>query len=256
MPSDRQTKIFQYLAAHEKVDVGRLSDILQVSPSTVRRELTIMEQSDLLVRTHGGVQLRSPILYDSAYEQRAAHQIEAKRKIAAAARRLIRPGSVVGISGGTTCTELARQLRATQDVTIVTNALNIAVELQGRLDRRVMMTGGLLKHDSYELVGNLVVQNLHDVHLDLAVVGVSGIHLDFGFSVADEPEAIAGRAFMSSADATVIVADHSKIGKATFARLCSIAEVDTLVTDDLITPTQAAMFRDVGLQLLIADSVD
>lgn len=255
MTTDRQLRILEHLVRHDELEVAQLSELLQVSPSTVRRELTTMEKIGLLVRTHGAARLPTPIHYDSPYEKRAAQQIQAKRKIAAVAKKLIEPGMVVGISGGTTCTELGRQMRATERVTIVTNAVNVALELQGQLGKRVMITGGTLTEGSYELIGDQVVQSLQAVHLDLAFVGASGIDLGFGFSVSDEPEAVAGRALMASADRSVIVADHTKIGRATFARLCRLTEVNLLITDDQITLSQREALEAAGLDILVAVSI-
>ena len=126
MSSERHMKILHQLTRHGSMEVNALSQVLQVSPSTVRRDLTALERSGLLVRTHGMAQLPSPIRYELPFEERAARQVEAKRKIAALAQSLVKPGDTVGLSGGTTATELARHLRAMEDVTIVTNALNIA----------------------------------------------------------------------------------------------------------------------------------
>ncbi len=253
MTTDRQMKILQHLTRHDSLEVGQLSELLQVSPSTIRRELRVMQKSGLLKRTHGTAQLPTPIRYELPYENRAAQHVEAKRKIAATAKQLIKGEMVIGTSGGTTCTELARQLRAMENVTIVTNAVNIALELQGQLGKRVIVTGGLLNQDSYELVGQVVAQTLENMHLDLAFLGATGVDLSFGFSMADEPEAVASRAFMAAAGQTIILADHSKIGRVTFARLCRLTEVDLLITDDGITGDQQSALETAGLKVSVAE---
>jgi DeoR family transcriptional regulator of aga operon len=253
MTTERQMKILQHLSRHDSLEVGRLSELLQVSPSTIRRDLRMMQESGLLKRSHGTAQLPTPIRYELPYENRAAQQIEAKRQIATAARQLIQNELVIGISGGTTCTELARQLRVMEHITVVTNAVNIALELQGQLGKRVIVTGGQLNQDSYELVGNLVGQSLQTMHLDLAFLGVSGVDPEFGFSVADEPEAVASRALMAAAAQTIVLADHSKIGKATFARLCRLAEVDLLITDDGLTPERLATLQEANLKVRVVE---
>jgi DeoR family transcriptional regulator of aga operon len=165
---------------------------------------------------------------------------------------MIKPGQVVGLSGGTTSTALARQLRAMADITIVTNAVNIALELQGQAGNRVMVTGGFLNQNSYELVGDQVSQSLRNVHLDLAFLGASGVDVVFGFSMADEPEAVVARAFKAMADQVIIIADHTKISKTTFARFCALAEVDLLITDEGISPAQQESLEKAGLKVLVA----
>jgi DeoR family transcriptional regulator of aga operon len=253
MATDRQLKILQHLAVHDNVEVTDLGELLHVSSSTIRRELRAMEDNGLLVRTHGGAHLPSPIHYAIPYEKRAAQHVNEKRMIALAARKLVKPGTVIGIMGGTTCTELARVLRPLEHLTVVTNALNVALELQGPLSRRVVVTGGMLNQNSYELVGSQASQSLDSVHLDLAFLGVSGISLEYGFSMSDEPEAAVGRAFIAAADRAVVIADHSKIGQVTFARLCPLNSLGLLVTDKNTEPGQKKALEHVGLAVLIAD---
>lgn len=254
MTTPRQDEILEYLSRHDKLEVSSLSELLRVSPSTIRRDLKVMEHLGLVVRKHGLAQLPMPIQYELPYEQRAARQIKAKRSIAALAKSLIQPGQVVGLSGGTTATELARQLRPLENVSIVTNAVNIALELQGQPHKRVVVTGGTLNQNSYELVGDLVRQSLQSLHLDLAFLGVSGIEAQFGCSVADEPEAVVARAFQASSAQTIILADHTKIGQVTFARFCPLSGVDLLITDAGLTAAQQAILQAAGLKILIASN--
>lgn len=254
MTTSRQLKILNYLAIHDEMDVKELSERLHVSPSTVRRELSVMEKSGLLKRTHGAAYLPTPIRYDAPYENRAAQNIEEKRQIASAARQMVTPGLVIGIMGGTTCTELARQLRAMEQLTVVTNALNIPLELQGPPTKRIMVTGGILNQGSYELVGSQTSQSLQNVHLDIAFLGVSGICFDFGFCTSDEPEAVIGREFVAAADRSIVLADSSKIGKTTFARLCQLSGVERLITNNKITSDQLVRLQSAGLKVLVVDS--
>jgi len=251
MPTERQMQIMQHLTQHESSEIAELSELLKVSPSTIRRELQVMENKGLLLRFHGSARLPIPIRYKDLFEHRAAQQIEAKKKIATAAKRLIKSEQVIGLSGGTTSTELARQLRAVSNVTVVTNAINVALELQG-FDNHVIVTGGGLNQNSYELVGNLQTQSLQNMYLDICFLGVNGINIEFGFSVLDEPEAVASRAFKAASKQTIIIADHSKVGKVTFARFCALNEVDSLITDSGIPDDQRIALTESGLKVQIA----
>ena len=253
MPTDRQIQILQYLSRHESVDVAQLSSILQISASTVRREVATLEEGGLLQREHGSVRLPIPIRYELPFEERAAATVDAKRKIAALAAGLVKPQQVIGLSGGTTVTELARQLRAHEEVTVVTNAVNVSIELQGTPGKRVMVTGGILDQTSYELVGALVTQALRTVHLDVVFQGVSGINLDFGFSVADEPAAVVARALRDAADQVVVLADHTKLGQRSFVQAYALSAAHTLITDDGITAEQRAALEEAGLKVLVAE---
>ncbi len=253
MPTQRQIQIMQHLIEHGSSKVAELSDVLKVSPSTIHRELQIMENEGLVLRSHGAAQLPIPIQYKDIFEHRAAQQFEAKKQIATAAKHLVKSGQVIGLSGGTTSTELARQLRAVPNITIVTNAINVAFELQG-YSNQIIVTGGKLNQNSYELVGDLQTQALRNMHLDLCFLSVSGIDVQFGFSVLDEPEAVASRAFKAASKQTIIMADHTKIDKATFARFCALNEVDLLITDRGISDQQRIELKEVGLKVEVAVS--
>ncbi len=252
MSTGRQSRILDHVARQGEASVEELSQLVQVSPSTIRRELESLEKSGMLVRTHGGAEVRTPLHYEPPFESRASVQVEAKRDIAMAARELIQPNAIVGISGGTTCTELARQLRFLHSITVVTNAINIALELYGQSNKRLVVTGGILNQDSYELVGDLALESLENLHCDIAFLGVSGIDAAFGFSMADEPEAAVGKKFLAAASKKVILAGSAKMGKVTFARLCRLNQVDTLITDSGADAAYLARLRQTGLQVLVA----
>ena len=256
MLNDRHYQILQFLLGSREVDVKHLTELLGVHATTVRRELREMEKDGLLTRTHGGARLVEPIRYELPYELRAKEQVEAKRKIAKAAKKLIHPKMVIGISGGTTCTELSRQIITYDNLTVITNAVNIAIELRSQGDTRVVMTGGILTSNSYELVGSQVSESMHKYHLDCTFLGASGVDSGFGLSVSDEPEANASRAFISSAEKIIILADHTKIGKTKFAHLCPLDEVNLLITDNGITEEQNLMLSKAGLNIFVAGEED
>lgn len=255
MATDRQLRILHHLSARDQMEVQELAQLLHVSTSTIRRELTALEDNGLLVRTHGAARLAEPIRYEAPYENRASQRLAEKRAIALAAKEIVTPGMVIGLMGGTTCTELARVLRPVEPLTIVTNAVNVVLELQATQQKRVMVTGGVLNQNSYELVGSQVLQALQTVHLDLAFIGVSGISAEYGFSMSDEPEATVGHGFSQAADRTVVIADHSKVGNTTFARLCPLRELDLLITDNGIAAKQLDDLRQAGLEVMIANPV-
>lgn len=253
MDKNRQKKILNFIAVYKEIKIDHLCNLLNVSPSTVRRELSNMESSGLLVRKYGVAKSLSPIQYEASYEKRALQQINAKRAIALTAREMIQPGMVIGLMGGTTCTELARLLRPMEQITVVTNAVNICLELQGGLNKRIMVTGGNLNHNSYELVGSQTNESLKHVHLSLAFLGVSGISTEFGVSMSDEPEANAGKAFMDAADCIIVLADNTKIGNTTYARVCPLSEIDHLITDRNVSPEKIDLFGKMGVKVHIAD---
>jgi DeoR family transcriptional regulator, aga operon transcriptional repressor len=158
------------------------------------------------------------------------------------------------MTAGTTVTEVARALVHTRDVTVVTNALNIATELVLRPSLRVVVTGGTARHASYALVGPAADTAIDGLHLDMSFVGVDDLTVAEGASGHDEVEAHTDRSFLLRARRTVVVADSSKLGRVAFARICRTDEIDDLVTDDGADPAILNAFRECGVRVLVTSA--
>lgn len=224
---------------------------LETSLATVRRDLAALERRGLIERTWGGAQVRSAINYLDDFQRMADDKALAKRAIAAVASELVTPGMVVGLSGGTTCTELARWLRG-KPVTVVTNAINVATELYNHSHTKVIVTGGALNTYSYELVGEMVGFTLQEYRLDLCFLGCSGLTPDFGFSMRDHSESAVARAFLAASERAVVVADHSKIGRTTLTRFAPITAISKLITDVGVSEKWRTQLNGAGLEITVA----
>lgn len=224
--------------------------MLNVSGATIRRDLQHLSRLNLLRRTHGGaVQGRTgPEL---SVQHRTERRRPEKRAIARAAAELVPEGAVVGMTGGTTVTEIARVLAARGSVTIVTNAVNIAAEMVPHHDVTLVVVGGYARTESYELVGPIAEKTLTDHHTDITFLGVDGISAAHGCTTHDQLEAATDRAFAASSDRTVVVADHSKVGRATFARICSLTDIDHLVTDQAAPADALAAITGTGVAVTV-----
>ena len=159
-------------------------------------------------------------------------------------------GAVVGLTGGTTTTELARVLSDRNGITIVTNALNIASELVLRSTIRLVVIGGSARHASYELVGPSAESMLSRYHLDLAFIGTDGVTLAAGCTTHDEMEAQTDLAFLDRSKRVVVVADSSKLGRSAFAHICDLSEVDDLITDNEANPDLLKEVADAGVHVM------
>jgi DeoR family transcriptional regulator, aga operon transcriptional repressor len=251
MRAERMSAVLDYIAEHGSVDVAQLADELGVCGATIRRDLHALHEQGLLVRTHGGaiansVGLELPIRYKAARRQ------PEKRQIGMMAAKLVEDGAVVGMTGGTTGTEVARALADRVGITVVTNALNIAAELVLRPNIRLVVIGGNARHASYELVGPAAETMLAQYHLDLAFVGTDGLTVAEGCTTHDEMEAHTDAAFIRQARRSVVIADSSKIGRVTFARICGIDAVSDLVTDGEIGETALADLESAGVKVITA----
>jgi len=252
LKADRMAAILEHLADAGSVDVVQISADLSVSPATLRRDLKALHDQGLLVRTHGGA-VTNGVGFELPLRHREARHHPEKRAIGQKAASLVPAGAVVGMTGGTTATEVARALKNDADITVVTNALNIASELVLRPSLRVVVVGGAARHASYELVGPAAEMVIERYHLDVSFIGIDGLTIEEGCSTYDEMEAHTDHAFIGRARRTVVVADSTKLGKRTFARICRTDEISDLVTDSGADPDFLARLGDAGVNVLIAD---
>lgn len=255
---ERWTAILEMLARDEKVDVGRAAAEFQVSAATIRRDLDQLAQQQLLTRTRGGA-VGHNVSYDLPLRYKTARHASEKVRIAQAAARLVAPGSVVGLNGGTTTTEVARALATGADqhpagrdgsLTVVTNAVNIANELTVRSHVKLVVTGGVARPQSYELIGPLAAKLIDEIMLDIAILGVNGIDARAGATAHDEGEAAVNELMARRARQVVIVADSSKLGVVTFARICGPQQINVLVTDTAADEQHVELLTRAGIRVL------
>lgn len=207
--------------------------------STVRRDLDTLDRQMLLTRTHGGAALGA-VTHALPLSYRTTSRAGRKERIAKAAADLIPPGSTVGINGGSTTSVVARELSVRSGpaeetgapaLTVVTNAINIAVELAIRPRIKLVVTGGIARTNSYDLVGPLAALPVQGLSLDYAVLGVDAVHPHFGAATRDQEAATADRALAERAATVIVVADSSKLGRRAFAQICPTGSLSVLVTD-------------------------
>ncbi|MFF4845497.1 DeoR/GlpR family DNA-binding transcription regulator [Streptomyces collinus] len=246
--SERHLRILEAVGERGAANVSDLAAWLHVSQATVRRDLRFLSDQGLLRRTHGG-----GVAVDTGIElslRRKGDSLRAqKQAIAQYAVRLVPEGATVGLTGGTTTAEIARLLAARGPVTIVTNAINIAAEMAPQPQVRLLMTGGHARCQSYELVGPGAERALVEHHMDIAFLGVDGVSAAHGCTTHDPLEAATNRAFVEGSSRAVVVADRSKVGKATLARICPIDMVTCLITDEGAHPDEVVRILGRGVQV-------
>lgn len=255
---DRWNALMEILAARGQIDIDLAAGELGVSSATIRRDLDELTAQQMVVRTRGGAVAHS-VSYDLPLRYKTARHASEKQRIAAAAASLVPPHAVVGLTGGTTTTEVARALGTRTDLrsdsgpvefTIVTNALNIANELAVRSNLKIVTTGGVLRPQSYELIGPFATGVLNEVTLDIAFIGVDGIDPARGASTQHEGEALINRLMAEHANRVVAVADASKIGRRSFARICTIDRIETFITDTTATDEAVQPLIDAGVRVM------
>ncbi|WP_328475953.1 DeoR/GlpR family DNA-binding transcription regulator [Actinoplanes sp. NBC_00393] len=250
--ADRVSAILEQISQQGSVNAAQLADRFAVSQATIRRDLQLLEDQRLLSRAHGGA-----VAADSDYELpvrfRSGQHREQKLLIAQTVFRMLPKGPLsLGLNGGTTTHFLSRLLAERVDLTVVTNALNIAAELALRPRLKLVMTGGVSRTQSYEMVGPIADQALANLNFAVAVVGVDGISARGGLTTHDEIEANTNAQMIHRADRVIVVADGSKVGKVCLARICAVTDVATLVTDSSAAPADVDALRRAGIEVVVA----
>src|SRR5947209_3409759 len=248
--SERLGAILERLSLDGSVDVVEIAQSLDVSAATVRRDLRLLENQRLLERTHGGA-VPQGVLYELPLRYKTTRQPEQKRRIAHEAASRVLEGWAIGLTGGTTTTEVARALVDRPRLTVVTNALNIAAEIAVRPSLKLVVTGGVARPESYELVGPLAEASLQGLNLDIVFLAVDGISPRAGLTTHHEIEAGTNRALLGRAEKVVVVADSSKLGHIAFARICEVSQADELITDDAADPAAVAAVQEAGVRVTI-----
>lgn len=250
----RAEKILQDLLTNGRVGVEELSQKFQVNSSTIRRDLEKLEQRGLLRRTHGGAVSTDTLsysgyAYDLTFQVNVNKHAEEKAQIALAAAQYIKPGDTIALSPGTTTTQLARTIRQLEvnDLTVVTNAVNIAMELAGVRGINLIVTGGIFLPGFFALVGPQAEQSLNEMFVNKAFIGVTGLDLQYGLTGPNQLEALTHRLTIQRARKTIVLADSSKLGQVALYRIAPIKSIHTLITDKAASPEIIESLRDLGV---------
>ncbi|WP_263353178.1 DeoR/GlpR family DNA-binding transcription regulator [Acidicapsa acidisoli] len=226
------------------------------SAPSIRRDLARLENRGLIRRTHGGATLAEPLLYepfryDSSFLAREQRFAAEKRKIGLAAAELVQAGETVGLSAGTTTTYIGRSLRHREKIQIITNAINIGMELCNQPGIRTYLTGGVVPWAwSFSLTGNAALEFLDDVYLDKVFLSVTGLDVERGATSLEQDEALVYRKMLKQSKQVIVVADSSKLDKVGPALICPTSEIHILITDAGATAAALSPFERHGIRVI------
>ncbi len=251
----RFTAILTDLQQNGRVTVETLSEQLDVSVVTIRRDLDALEQKGLLRRTHGGAVSIEPLFYepfrrDQSFLAQVERAAEEKRRIGRAAAALITPGETIALTPGTTTTEVIRGLPMNYNITVVTNTVNVAMELSKRKDVYVFVTGGHLHGEWFSLVGSAALKALENMLINTMFVGADGMDATWGASCFNADEAELNSTMLKLARRRVAVVDSGKLGVVANWRICKAAELNVLVTDANASDEAVAPFQKLGIEVI------
>ncbi|AUX79361.1 DeoR/GlpR family DNA-binding transcription regulator [Sinorhizobium fredii] len=220
-----------------------IEDEFGVDSSTIRRDLARLEADGLVLRTQGGfLPAESKGSFDYPYEPRRQFRSSAKSHLGEYAASLIKDGQTVLVDSGSTTWHVANSLKSKQNLTVITNDLQIALLLSDSSNINLHVTGGVQVNTVYTLVGPNTVDYISKIHVDIAFIGAEAVDVELGVSNVNVIEVPVKQAMIRAADCAVLVADSSKLGKRSFARVCGIEELSQIITDSRVTPEQRRAF--------------
>jgi DeoR family fructose operon transcriptional repressor len=251
---ERRQRVLDLVSERGFIALTDLAQNIDVSESTLRRDLDYWHKQGLLRRTHGGAIFIGDAATLPALEERSARQLEEKRAIARVAAARIRDGDTILLDGGTTTLEVARLLVG-RSLQIVTNSLPIANLFAASRETDLVILGGYVYPKTGVALGPLTVRMMEDIHVHQLIMSVGGI-TNKGLFNSNLLLVETERQMMRCADEVVVVADHTKIGRQALAFLCNLTDIDTLIVDNQLNAEQRELLRQNDVRLLLAGAAE
>lgn len=253
LKEERQRLILEIVRDNQQATVSELSRRFDVSEVTIRRDLRELDERGGLRRAHGGAIVATPAPPEPPVVQRMTQAEHCKACIGRAAAALVSDGDSIFIGSGSTTAYVARHLVDRKDLTVVTNALNVATELATAEGVTVVVTGGMMRASELSLIGHIAEQSLREVRIDKVIMGMRAISLEAGMTNDYLPEVMTDRTIIEMAPDLIVVADHTKFGKVASAYIAPVERITTLVTNSNTNPETLARLEEMGVRVIVAD---
>ena len=247
---ERHGIILELLREFGKVDVADLSSKLKVSAVTIRKDLDLLEEKKLLYRTHGGAILADPYIATRKVSEKEKLRPEVKRRIGLKAVELLSPQDALIIASGTTVQAFARCIE-NMKLTVITSAMNVAMELLDKPDIEIIQLGGIIRHSSASAVSEYAIRMLDNFSCSKLFLGVDGIDPEYGLSTTHIQEACLNQAMIAAATKTIVLADSSKFGRRGFSKICNMSDIEWVITDSGISPKMLEAIEEQGVKVTI-----
>lgn len=252
LPQQRREKILDLITEDGHATVIQLSKIFKVTEVTIRQDLEKLEMGGFIEREHGGAYLKNIGLNVKNIILQNQDHIPEKAAIAKKALEFINDGDTIILDSGSTTTEIAKLIKNFRNLTVITNALNIALILGANPEINLVVTGGEFKAPTLSLTGQKAADFFVGLHVDKLFLATAGITLKSGLTYPSISDIVVKRAMIESANMVYLVADSSKIGKSSFASLGALSLIDFLITDLNISEADSLMLRNNDIKIIIA----
>lgn len=252
LAAERRFKIIRLVQKQKVVTTKELAKLFNTSGMTIRRDLEKLSQDGLLLKTHGGVVANEMATLGPSFAEKEITYLEEKRRIGLVAGEMIERGDIIALNAGTSTFQVAKNIKKNMDLTVITNAINIGMELAKRDDIKLILTGGTLRERSFALVGTLAEKALSSVRVNKVFLGVNGVAVEHGITTADLLEASIDKVMIEIAKKVIVVADHSKIGNVSLAPIVPLSDIDKVITDSGISKADRETLEKSGVEVIIA----
>jgi DeoR family transcriptional regulator, aga operon transcriptional repressor len=248
---ERRRAILEMLQREGRVLVAHLAQKFETSQVTIRKDLEVLHLHGRIHRTHGGaLPAREGALEDPTLREKEKLHRKEKLRIAAAAAKLVSEGQVVILDSGTTTTEIARALRNFKNLTIITNAVNIPAEL-ATSSVEVILTGGIIRKNSFSLVGPIAEETLRRLNADILFLGVDGFDVQYGLSTPNLLEAKVNRVMVEVSRRTIAICDSSKFGRRSLSLIVAPSALQQVITDNGIPKSDLRALKKAGIEVTL-----
>ena len=247
---ERRNAILAKLATDGKVIVSDLSTEFNVTEETIRRDLEKLDKEGLAKKTYGGAIVLDSHGADLPFNVRKRVNANLKENIAQKIADLIRDGDSIILDSSTTAISVTKYIKNRENLTLITNSVEILLELSDKSGWKILSTGGKLKNGSLALVGSSAEQMIRDYHVHIAVCSSKGIDMNMGISDSNEEDATMKKAIFSSADRKILAIDSTKFNRRSFVKVFSVSDVDTVVTDEKPSDEWIEFFEKNQVELI------
>lgn len=250
--AERHKRIIETLNKDGFVTVENLSKLLDVTSVTIRKDLSYLEKKGLLYRTHGSASPISPHISERNVLEKEKLNIDEKKRIGITAAKLIEDNDSIILNSGSTICEFAKNITPLNSLTVVTSSVTATQILSETENVNLFLLGGNFRKRSMSVIGNYSISFLSNITCSKCFLGVDGIDAEFGITTSNIEEAELNKKMMSVSVRTIILCDSSKFRKKGFVKICDIDNVDIIVTDSGISESMKNIFKERGIELIIA----